>query len=64
MKCSVNVNDKTVQNFLFRWFDAEEFRILAENSGFIVREVLGDFDGRRFSRDSDNQIWILEKPFT
>lgn len=64
MKCSVNVNDKTVQNFLFRWFDAEEFRILAENSGFIVRGVLGDFDGRRFSRDSDNQIWILEKPFT
>lgn len=64
MHCSVRVNDKDVQRFLFRWFEPEEFIVSAENAGFTVRNILGDFAGGTFSRNSEEQIWILEKPFT
>lgn len=61
MDCRISVNDVVVQKFKFRWFIPDEIRNFAENSGFRVSKLFGDFDGSSFDSSSENQIWLLQK---
>lgn len=47
--------------FDFSWITINQIKELSENVGFVVEELLGDFDGTSWSDHSENQIWVLRK---
>lgn len=62
MDCSIKVNDAVVDGFRFRWYPKERLGRAAEEAGFVLEELLGEFDGSAWERASGNQIWIWRKP--
>lgn len=47
--------------FKFKWLTIEQIKQLIKESGFKKINLLGEFDGSKWSLNSGNQIWIIEK---
>lgn len=45
----------------FSWIEPSEISTLAEETGFAVESLWGDFSRTPFSADSCEQIWVLKK---
>jgi SAM-dependent methyltransferase len=48
-------------SFKMRMFYPHTMDLLFENSGLMIKEKLGDYDGSRMNQDSDMQIYICKK---
>lgn len=51
-----------VNPLTFSWILPEEIRGLVSKSDFVIKNCYGDFNNAPFASNSENQIWILEKP--
>lgn len=53
--------DTTIENtrFDFSWIDPADMRALIARSGFDIIDVFGDYDGRAFDGNSEEQVWFL-----
>lgn len=61
MDCSIKVNGEVVDQFQFRWYSRECIGKSAEEAGFILEDLMGEFDGSVWNEQSGNQIWIWRK---
>lgn len=61
MHCLVKVNGEIYESFDFRWLPVELLEKIIRTTGFQLVSRLGEFDGRPWTRDSLEQIWLLQK---
>lgn len=61
MDCKVKVNGVVADQFRFRWYSKEYIGTIAEKSGFILENLMGEFDGSAWNEQSGNQIWVWRK---
>lgn len=61
MDCTIKVNDAVADQFQFRWYSKECIGNVAEETGFILDTLMGEFDGSVWSEQSGNQIWVWRK---
>lgn len=61
MDCMIKVNDVVTDQFQFRWYSKECIGNVAEETGFILDILMGEFDGSIWSEQSGNQIWVWRK---
>lgn len=61
MHCFVKVNGEIYESFEFRWLPVELLAQTAKAAGFRVAHLLGEFDGHPWTKDSLEQIWLLQK---
>jgi len=52
---------RTDHRFQFAWLEPDEIRTAAEETGFRVVALYGDFDCSEFRDESPNQIWIFRR---
>lgn len=55
------VLEKHIIPLNMRWTYRYEFEHLAARTGYSVEALHGDFDKARFSADSQEQVWVLQK---
>jgi len=48
-------------SFKMRMFYPHTMDLLFENSGLMIKDKLGDYDGSCMNQDSDMQIYICKK---
>jgi ubiquinone/menaquinone biosynthesis C-methylase UbiE len=53
--------DKHIQEIRFSLIGKDEFESMAENAGFDIVNLVGDYQGSEFRDDSPFLIWTLEK---
>lgn len=61
MNCSVYKNNILLESFSFYWFKPCEIRNIIKEVGFRVKALYGDFKKNELTKDSYNQIWVLER---
>lgn len=61
MDCKIKVNGMVEDQFLFRWYSKEYIGKAAEEAGFVLEKLMGEFDGSAWSEQSGNQIWMWRK---
>lgn len=64
MHCLVKVNGKVCESFPFRWLPVELLAKTAQAAGFQIVRLMGEFDGCPWTKDSLEQIWLLQKAGT
>lgn len=62
MHCTVKINGNTTESFDFRWLPVPLLENIIQKAGFLIVQRLGDFDGRPWTEDALEQIWLLQKP--
>lgn len=61
LDCIIKVNGIVADQFRFRWYSRECIGNAAEKAGFILEELMGEFDGSAWNEQSGNQIWVWRK---
>jgi len=56
------VNSKRYIAFDFSWVTIAQIQELINAVGFRVDDLLGEFNGNKWTEQSENQIWVLRKP--
>ncbi|MCT4688873.1 class I SAM-dependent methyltransferase [Vallitalea sp.] len=61
LHCSVFKNNTLLESFDFYWFQPSEIMQIIKDVGFKVKALYGDFHRNQLTKDSYNQIWVLER---
>lgn len=62
MDCVIKVNGAVADGFRFRWYAKESLGQAAAKAGFVLKRLIGEFDGSAWNQESGNQIWFWKKP--
>jgi ubiquinone/menaquinone biosynthesis C-methylase UbiE len=53
--------ERVYRRLVARWVYRFEAEHLFTRAGFTIEALYGDFEGRPFERDTDEQVWVLKK---
>ncbi len=62
MHVSVFVNNELYENFVAHWRVPSEIVPQAEQAGFEILALMGDFDGSPWTECSTERVWLFRKP--